>query len=165
MIDEPPRSSDRRRPASPKRNQAAASTRLRERRGSLLAEVGIATVVLLMVMGLMVKMLSTIARERRAAEQRQRGVFEVANLMERITARPFDEVTPLTTRKTSLSDAARASLRDSELAIDVSAGENGAVAGRSAKRVMIRLRWRGPSGEWQPPVRLTSWIESRRTGS
>jgi Tfp pilus assembly protein PilV len=164
MIDELHRTSGRSRPASPLRSQTADSRRPLKRRGSLLAEVGIATVVLMMVMGLMVKMLSTIARERRAAEQRQRGVFEVANLMERITARPFDEVTPLAARKISLSDAARASLRDSELAIDVSAGENSAVAGRSAKRVMIRLRWRGPSGEWQAPVRLTSWIESRRTG-
>jgi Tfp pilus assembly protein PilV len=147
------------------RNQAADSGRPRKRRGSLLAEVGIATLVLMMVMGLMVKMLSTVAHERRGAEQRQRGIFEVANLMERITAHPFDEVTPEATRKISLSDAARASLRDCELAIDVSAGEKAAVAGRSPKRVMIRLRWRGPSGEWQAPVRLTSWIESRRTGS
>ncbi len=135
------------------------------RRGSLLAEVGIATLVLVIVMGFTMKTLSTVGHERRAAEQRQRGVLEVGNLMERITALPFDKVTAPVARGMSLSDVARASLRDAELAIDVSAGDKSAEAGRSAKRVMIRLRWRGPSGEWQAPVRLTSWIESRRNRS
>jgi hypothetical protein len=135
------------------------------RRGSLLAEVGIATLVLVVVMGLTVSTLSTIGRERRAADQRQRAVLEVANLMERITARPFDEVTSSLARGLSLSDAARSSLRDSELAIEISGGDEPANAGRSAKRIMIRLRWRGPAGQWQAPVRLTSWIESRRSRS
>ena len=38
-------------------------------------------------------------------------------------------------------------------------------AGRAAKRIAIRLRWRGSSGEWVAPVRLTSWIERRKEGS
>ncbi len=132
------------------------------RRGSLLAEVGISTVVLTIVMGLTVKVLGTIAQERRAASERQQGTLEVGNLMERITAYPFEQVTPELARSMAVSDLARRSLRDSELAIEVSgAGQSGA-ARRPAKRVMIRLRWKGAGGQWQSPVRLTSWVEPGR---
>jgi hypothetical protein len=129
------------------------------RRGSLLAEVGISTVVLMIVMGLTLKVLATIAQERRAAADRQLGALETGNLMERITAHPFDQVTPELARRISVSDLTRRSLRDCELALSVSGGEKSAAGVQSAKRVMIRLRWKGPSGQWQAPVRLTSWIE------
>ena len=69
------------------------STRAR-RRGSLLVEVAMATVLLMIAMTLTVKVLGFVALERRACERRQRAMLEVANLMERITAYPFDEVTP-----------------------------------------------------------------------
>ena len=76
--------------------------RTRARRGALLAEVGIATVALMIVMALMAKVLGTVAHERRSTEARQRGLIEVGNLMERITARPFDLVTPELARTMTL---------------------------------------------------------------
>ena len=132
------------------------------RRGSLLAEVGISTVVLTIVMGLTVKVLGTIAHERRAASERQLGALEAGNLMERITAYPFDQVTPELARGMGVSDLTRRSLRDCELTIVVSGGDKSATGGPRAKRVMIRLRWKGAGGQWQAPVRLTSWIEPGR---
>jgi Tfp pilus assembly protein PilV len=138
------------------------STRLR-RRGSLLVEVTMAAVLLMIAMTLTVKVLGLVALERRASERRQRALFEVANVMERISAHPFDEVTPELARRLTLSPPARQSLPDSELAVDVAETEPG--QGRSAKRIAIRLRWRGPGGEWVAPVRLTSWIERRRQGT
>lgn len=146
----------------PRRGPAMALRRFSSRRGSLLAEVGIATVVLMIVMGMTVRVLSTVAQERRAAFERQRGVLEAGNLMERITAHPFDQVTPEFVGKISVSDRARSSLRDCELAIQVAEGDKPAARGVAAKRVMIRLRWKGRSGQWQAPVRLTSWIEPGR---
>jgi hypothetical protein len=119
-----------------------------------------ATVILMIAMSLTVKVLGWVALERRAAERRQRAVLEVANMMERITAYPFDEVTSDLTRRISLPATASQSLPDSDLAIEVAGSEPG--AGRSAKRIAIRLRWKGRSGEWEAPVRLTSWIEKRR---
>ncbi len=129
------------------------------RRGSLLAEVGISTVVLMIVMGLTLKVLATVAQERRGAADRQLGVLEAGNLMERITAQPFDQVTPELARRISVSDLTRRSLRDCDLAVAVSGGEKSEKGMQSAKRVMIRLRWKGQGGQWQAPVRLTSWIE------
>jgi hypothetical protein len=133
------------------------------RRGSLLAEVTMATVLLMIAMTLTVKVLGSVALERRASERRQRAVLEVANLMERITAYPFEDVNADLAGRMALSPAARQSLPDSELVLDVAASEPG--PGRSAKRIAIRLRWRGRDGEWQAPVRLTSWIERRGDGS
>ena len=138
------------------------STRSR-RRGSLLVEVAMAAVLLMIAMTLTVKVLGLVALERRASERRQRALVEVANVMERITAHPFDDVTPELAGRLTLSTSARQSLSDSELAVDVAGSEPG--PGRSAKRIAIKLRWRGPNGEWMAPVRLTSWIERRRPGS
>jgi uncharacterized membrane protein len=135
----------------------------RRRRGSLLAEVAMATVILMIAMSLTVRVLGWVALERRAAEQRQRAVLEVANVMERITAYPFDEVTPDLTRRITLSTTAAQSLPDSDLAVELTSSEP--AADRSAKRIAIRLRWKGRSGEWLAPVHLTSWIERRRPAS
>ena len=135
------------------------------RRGALLADVGIAAIVLLVAMSLMLKVLVIVAHERRLADHRQRAALEVANLMERITAYPFDRVTPELARGMTVSETARQSLRDCELAIEVKRGEGPVAHDRDASRISITLRWREPSGEWQRPVRLTSWMERRRLGS
>jgi hypothetical protein len=133
------------------------------RRGSLLAEVTMATVILVIAMTLTLRVLAMVALERRDFERRQRAVIEVANLMERVTAVPFDQVDPELARGMTLSDAGRRLLPDSDLAVDVQPKAGG--GGRPAKRISIKLRWRGRSGEWAAPVRLTSWIERRGEGA
>ena len=101
----------------------------KRRRGSLLAEVAMATVILMIAMSLTVKVLGWVALERRAAERRQRAVLEVANVMERITAYPFEEVTPDLTRRITLSTTAGQSLPESDLTVDVT-GSDPAAADR-----------------------------------
>jgi hypothetical protein len=119
-----------------------------------------AAVMLAIVMTLTVKVLGYAGQQRRSADQRQRAILEVANVMERITAEPFEEVTAERARRLSISPAAAGSLTGSELAVEVTEEQPG--PGRSAKRVAVRLRWKGRSGEWEAPVRLTTWIERRR---
>jgi hypothetical protein len=137
----------------------------RTRHGAILADVALAAIVLLVAMSLMLKVLSIVAHERRAADHRQRAALEVANLMERITAYPFDHVTPELARGMTVSATARQSLRDCDLAIEVKPGEGAPPNDRDTSRISITLRWREPSGQWQRPVRLTSWMERRRFGS
>jgi hypothetical protein len=136
-------------------------TRLQPRRGSLLAEVAMATVMLLIGMTLALKVTAYTAHQRRSADQRQRAVQEVANAMERVTAYPFNEVTAERGRALAISPTAAQTLPDAELTIAVDESPPG--AGRSAKRIAIRLRWRNRAGEWEAPVRLTTWIERRRS--
>ncbi len=139
------------------------NARVHLRRGSLLAEVAMATVLLLIGMSLTVKVLGYANLQRRSAEHRQRAVQEVANAMERLTAHPFEEVTAERARAIRISQAAVQLLPDAELAIDVNESHPG--TGQSVKRVAIRLRWRNRAGEWDAPVRLTTWIEQRRPAS
>ena len=75
------------------------------------------------VMGMTVKVLATVAHERRASSDRQLGSIEVANLMERITAYPFDQVTQELASGMSVSNRAGQTLRDSELSVAISGGE------------------------------------------
>ncbi len=130
------------------------------RRGSLLAEMMISTVVLAVILSLTVKVLGQVGQQRRAAERRQRAVVEVANAMERITALPFDEVNEAHARELQVSPESAASLPGAELSVNVR--EDSAGTGRSSRRIAVRLRWKDTSGGWEAPVRLVTWIERSR---
>ena len=132
----------------------------RPRRGSLLVEMTIAAAMLSVAMVMTVKVLGYAGQQRRSADQRQRAMLEVANVMERITAEPFDEVTAERARRLSITPAAAGSLPGAELAVEVKEERPG--PDRSARRIAVRLRWKGRSGEWEAPVRLTTWIERGR---
>lgn len=131
------------------------------RRGALLAEMTIAAAMLAVVMVLTVKVLGFAGQQRRSAEQRQRAMLEVANLMERITAEPFEEVTPERAHRLSIAPETARSLPGAEVAVEVTEERPG--PNRSGKRIAVRLRWKGRSGEWEAPARLTTWIERGRS--
>jgi hypothetical protein len=139
----------------------ARNRRSRIRRGSLLAEVAISSIMLVIIMGMTVKILGWVALERKAAERREVALQEAANLMERLTAHPFEQVTPELAARCALSPSASLRLPDAELKVDVS--ESHPDAGRSVKRIAIQLRWRARGDELAAPVRLTSWIERPRS--
>ena len=122
-----------------------------------------AGVMLAIAMTLTVQVLGHAGQQRRAAEHRQRAILEVANIMERITALPFDLVTAERARRLSISPTAAGTLPGAELSVEVA--EEQPAPGRSSKRIAVRLRWRGRSGEWEAPVRLTTWVERRRPSS
>src|SRR5262249_13531721 len=129
----------------------------RPRRGSLLVEVAMATVMLMIAMSLTVKVLGHVGAQRRASEYRQRALQEIANVMERLTAHPYDAITAELTSHCKLSSAVSRSLPDAELSVGVAQEQPG--GGRSVKRITVSLRWRGRSGEWEAPVRLSTWVE------
>jgi hypothetical protein len=139
------------------------------RRGSMLVEMAIAALMLSVAMAMTVKVLGYAGQQRRSVEQRQRALFEVANIMERIAADPFDEVTADRVRRLSISPAAAGSLPGAELTIEMKPEQPGAGTGagadRSTKRIAVRLRWKGRSGEWEAPVRLTTWLQRGRSSS
>ena len=70
-------------------------------------------------------------------------MLEVGNLMERITAHPFDQVTPEFVGRWRSRIRLVQSLRDCELAIRSAAARKPPRRGDRRKRVMIRLRWEG----------------------
>ncbi len=133
---------------------AARTTSAARRRGFTIIEIVASVVMLATAMTLTVQLLGGLAAERRAAERRLCAVQEAANLMERVAARPWGEVTPESLRSVSLSPRALQALPGAELAATV----DDASAGRGEKRIRLRLRWRDRAGNWTAPVRLTAWI-------
>ena len=129
------------------------------RRAFTVFEMTIAVILLAAVMGVTVQTLGWVARERRASEAREVAVREVANLMERLAARPWDRLSPDSVKGVTLSETGRRALPGAELAVAVD--DKGASDG--AKRVALTLRWRDRAGEWVAPVRLTTWVQ--RAGS
>ena len=72
--------------------------KLRKRRAFTAVEVALAVFLMAVAMTATVQVLGWVASERRAVERRQWAVQEVANLMERLTAAPWERVTPESAR-------------------------------------------------------------------
>jgi hypothetical protein len=116
----------------------------------------------MVAMSLTVKVLSWVGVQRRVWERRQWAVQEASNQMERLTCRPFDEVTPASVKEAKLSTQAQATLPEAELKIELK--DNDSVGGPGSKRIIVQVRWKNRGGEWDAPVRLTSWVfRGRRT--
>lgn len=125
-------------------------------RGLMLVELVIAAGMLAVILSLTVKILGQAGQQRRAAERRQRALVEASNAMERITARPYDEVTAQGAAAVKLSPDTAAALPGAELNVDV---RDESISGVSSRRVAVRLRWKDSAGQWEAPVRLATWIE------
>ena len=132
------------------------------RRGSLLAEVAMSGAMLMIAMTLTVKVLGWVGSQRKVWDRRQWAAQEAANLMERVTSRPFGDVTAESAKQLVLSPQARRLLPEAELKVEIS--ENDQAGGAGSKRVALQLRWHNRSGEWDAPVRLVSWIYRGRPG-
>lgn len=127
------------------------------RRGLALLELTISTLLLAAALVIAVQSLGWLASQRRGAERRQRAIQEAANLMERLSARPFDELTPELARSVALSPASAAVLRDGTLdvAIAPAPGEP------TSKSITVTIRWGDRSGVGPAPVRLVAWVHRR----
>ena len=122
------------------------------RRGTTLLELVAAAALLGTVLVICLQLLGATAAQRRHIDQRQLALMEVENTMERLAARPWNELTPQTTAG-QLSTAVRSRLSDAGMKIEVTtpAGEP------SAKRIAVSLRWKDGSGQFVKPVRIVTW--------
>jgi hypothetical protein len=140
----------------------ARARECRRRGGFTLFELAIGLILLMAAMTLTVKMLAWVGAERRAADRRQWAIHALSNALERLSSEPFDRVT---------NERARALLKESPFAGAVPTAEWDAtvVADQEApvasKRVSVRVRWPGRSGEWDAPVVLSTWVCRRRDAS
>jgi Tfp pilus assembly protein PilV len=130
--------------------RAAATWR---RRAFTMIEVAITSLLLLIGMTVTLQVLGWVASERRAADRRQYAIHEAANIMERLAARPWDQLTTGAVKDLALSESARQTLPGAELS--VAAEETGEPIG--SKRLSLRLRWRNRAGGWEAPIRLSAW--------
>jgi hypothetical protein len=126
------------------------------RSGFTLVEVAVTAFLLTASMTLTLHLIGWVAAERRASDRRQWASQDVANLMEHLTARPWDELTPGAVQDVGLGESSKRRLPGSELSVRVDEPD-----GPDSRRISLRLRWRNRSGTWEAPVRLTAWVYRR----
>ncbi|MBI3862957.1 MAG: hypothetical protein HY290_13785 [Planctomycetia bacterium] len=131
------------------------------RRGALLVELLVCGALLGVVITATIPTLRRIVRQRKVTEQRQAAVLEVDNLMERLTAIDWDELTPERAAEFELSPAIGELFPEPRLGIAVAVDpDDGA-----AKQVRISLSWQEASGVSAAPVRLSAWVYRRRNST
>lgn len=129
----------------------------RPRKGALLIELLVCTILLGVVLTSIIPTLGTIARQRQLARERQAALLEVGNLMERLTILDWEEITPERAKAVALSETLQRELSNPRLTTDV-------LAEADAKRVLVELRWDVAPGRPAPPVRLAAWVHRRGEG-
>lgn len=133
------------------------TARRHPRRGFTLIEALAAAAVLMVVTGLVVKTVGWSVVERRAAARRLWAQQEAANIMERVTARPYAELTSDAAEDVELSAAAGRMLPDGQLDVSI----EDATGALPARKINVSIHWRNPAGEHVSPVRLTAWVFDR----
>jgi hypothetical protein len=128
------------------------------RRGSLLIEILACGALLGVALTTVVPTLRWVLLQRKLTDQREAAMLEVDNLMERVTAVDWDDLTTDRVATFHLSDAIAAQLPESRLAITVEPDPDEAVA----KIVRIDLTWDFGPGRPAPPVRLATWVYRHR---
>lgn len=123
------------------------------RRGISLLEMIVAGTLLVAMMTICLQMLGTTTAQHRAIENQQTAIQEAANLMERLSTRSWDELTPQGVKEVQLSEQARASLPGGELEIELT----GPPDEPQAKRIAVLLRWKDRTGKFTRSVRLVAW--------
>lgn len=124
------------------------------RAGFSLFEMLATSVLLGTIMVVTVPTLGWIAREQRAGLRHQQALAEASNIMERLAAEPWEQVTSETLSKTPLSAHVRQQLPGAQLsvALHVPAGMP------AAKQIALELSWSDQTGKQVAPLRLSAWI-------
>ena len=130
------------------------------RRGALLLELVVAGALLGTLMVISLQLLAATAEQRRVADQRQLALFEVENAMERLAARPWNELTPQAAAAGQLPPSVRDRLPGAEVKVEVTAPP----AEPLAKRIAVSLRWQDNAGQFVKPVRIVTWRWKEKAG-
>ena len=145
------------RPTNPPRGRhtecACYVTRMKLRRGFSMIELLVAAGLLATLLTVCVQLSGVASAEQRALGQRQAAMNEAANVLERLSIRPWNELTDKDLGELPLSAAARQSVPDGRLEIHVAqpADQPG------AKRISVILRWPDRDGRPEQTARLTAW--------
>lgn len=123
------------------------------RRGVSLIELAAAGVLLAAILMVCARFFRATASQRRGLEARRVAMQEVGNMMERLCARPWAEITPDGARQIELSEEADNTLPGGKVEIDVAQPDDEP----SAKRITVVLRWLPQPNQPARSVRLVAW--------
>ncbi len=130
------------------------------RRGFVILEVIVACGLLAVLLTMSVQVLSLMAVERRHVERRAIALVEAANIVERMSTMPYEDIDEARLADVGLSPDVCQLLPDGRASLAVE-DESGEVPG---KRVRVEIVWTGAAGHPESPVRLTHWVWQRPSG-
>jgi type II secretory pathway component PulJ len=124
-----------------------------KRRGFTLWETCVALLMLTALTTLCLQFFAAAGDQRRQVFTQLTATQEAANLLERVGALDWNDLTTPSAAKLPLSAQARQTLPDprAELLVDEPSGTP------PARRVVVAVRWRHQPGEPEREVRLVAW--------
>ena len=102
---------------------------------------------------LTVAALGAVAKQRRGAELRQQAIEEADNLLERLTAEPYAELTPDRLAEVGKAASSEQMLPAGELKLEL-VEQPGPPEG---KRIDVELSWQAGAAKARQRVRLSGW--------
>jgi Tfp pilus assembly protein PilE len=136
-----------------RRTPSRREEKMPKRRGFTLLELGAAGIMLVAMLAVCLQFFRAAATQRRALQQRRTALREADNVMERLCARPWEQLTTDQARELPLGEQARSTLSGSERTIEIVQSDEEP----AEKRITVQIRW--PSGPGRPDqsVRLVAW--------
>jgi hypothetical protein len=127
------------------------------RRGIVMLEVIVGCGLLAILLAVCAQLLSTTAIARRNSERRAIALEEAANIIERVIAVPFADMTSERLADIKLSPEVQQILPGgvAELVVEDETGE------LPSKRVSVKITWKGAAGRTEAPARITYWAYQR----
>ncbi|HUY91371.1 MAG TPA: hypothetical protein VMV10_21715 [Pirellulales bacterium] len=109
---------------------------------------------------LTVAALGAVAQQRSGVELRQRAIETADNLLERLSAEPWDRLSPDRLAEFALAAAAEQALPDGELKLALARFPRrpGPPGEPAAKRIDLELSWRASAARVRNRVRLSGWV-------
>ncbi len=127
--------------------------RPRRRSGFGLVEMALTGVLIGVAMAVTLQVVGWVALDRRATERRERAIVEASNLMERIVARPWDDLKTENLANLKPNESAAKFLHGPTLNLTVEPFDDAP----ARKKITVEVRWLDRSGRAEAPVRLIAW--------
>ncbi|MFV2067192.1 MAG: hypothetical protein ACC645_09455 [Pirellulales bacterium] len=127
---------------------------MRRRRAAMLLETMVAAAVLAALLAVISRAMIVTGRQQQAITRRTWAAEAVANLQERMTAQPWDAITPELAAGITLSAESRRHLPAARLQVEVAPTEDQL----RAKRITVTIDWQHGTGRAVRPVRLVTWV-------
>ena len=123
------------------------------RRGISLMEIAAAGILLAAMLAVCVQFFQATAAQRRGLEARRTALQTVANVMERLGARPWDQLTTENASQPELLAEVEQALPDGQLEVEIVQPDGEP----DAKRITVVARWSAGSDPAGRSVRLVAW--------
>ena len=130
------------------------------RHGTNLFEIAVAAALLAALLSTSIKMTLALVGQRRAAERRAVAIETAANVMERISILPWDELASESLNQIKLPDELFLTIPSAKLTVDANEQESPA-----AKQISVAVSWTNRAGQPAAPVRISAWLHRKQAGS